>query len=86
MPNDSTTIFRDNVKIRLAELGWQQQDLAHALGVNPSVITSIMRGGGMTLERLDRWAAALGITPTQLISPGMGSGVSKKPRKKSAVG
>jgi transcriptional regulator with XRE-family HTH domain len=85
MQIDSTAVFRENVKLRLAELGWQQGDLAAALEVSPSVITSIMKGGGMTLERLDRWASALGVTASQLITPKSKAIVLRKSRAKSTI-
>lgn len=58
------------IKAKRTELGISQTELAHRMGfVNKSTISKVESGleDNMTSDRLERYAKALGVTPTYLL-------------------
>lgn len=70
-PERAEALLALGARVREAReaVGWTQQDLADAIGVNRVEISMIERGDReMGVLRLARIAAALGITPNDLLS------------------
>lgn len=63
------TIFRRNVQRLLDEYGWTQTDLAAEMGVTKGFVSQVMTTHrGVGLESVEKFAAALGVEPSALIS------------------
>lgn len=60
--------FRRFVKVRLAEMGWSQKDLAIHTGIAESTISAILNGSRPypSVRTLNKMATALGCKPEEL--------------------
>lgn len=70
MPSSrANDVFRANVQFLLDERGMSQRDLAAAVGVKPPTLSTILRGKeGVTLDRAERIAEALGVPLSALLT------------------
>ena len=63
------------VRLRRAELGWSQRQLAERAGMSQSGVDRFEAGGAtLTLELLERLAHTLGLTLTVSLGPGQSPG------------
>lgn len=67
---DSAEFFRINVTAALNEKGWSITELAEAIGSSRPGVSRIIHGhDGVTIERADRIAKALGKQLSHLLDP-----------------
>lgn len=65
----SESVFSRNVRDHLNKRGWTQQDLAERLGISQPAVGKYL-SGDVKLSTIERVAAALGVSPGNLITPG----------------
>jgi len=68
----SESVFSRNVRDHLNKRGWTQQDLAERLGISQPAVGKYL-SGDVKLSTIERVAAALGVSPGNLITPGSAS-------------
>lgn len=62
-------VFRENVQRLLDEYGWNRTDLANEMGVTRGYVSQVMTAHrGIGLEAVEKFAAALSVEPSDLIS------------------
>ena len=62
-------LFRANVADLLEKYGWNQNDLAAAMGVTRGYVSQVMTGHvGIGLEGIEKFAEALSVEPSKLIA------------------
>lgn len=72
-------VFRENVQRLLTEYGWTRTDLAAEMDVTKGYVSQVMTAHrGIGLEAVDRFAKALGVEPSALISENNSSKVTQK--------
>lgn len=68
MSSTASELFRKNIQTVLHENGLSHQALAEMIGTSRPGITRIISGAdGVTIERADRIATALGFTLSELL-------------------
>lgn len=68
MSSPASELFRKNLLAVLRERGMSQNDLAELIGTSRPAISKIISGvEGVTLDRADRIATALGFTLSELL-------------------
>lgn len=70
MPGKLLPVFRDNVERLMIQKDWGRSELAAEMNVTRSYITQVLGGHrGVALAAIDRFAEALGVEPTALVTP-----------------
>lgn len=83
MPVNLHTVFLQNVRRRMSELGMTQRDLAKSMGVTEAYVSRLLAGKNVpSLEMPGRLAPHLGTTPLYLLTPSE----PEKPEKKIPAG
>ncbi|MDO3622827.1 helix-turn-helix transcriptional regulator [Ralstonia pseudosolanacearum] len=63
-----TNAFGSKVRELRTERGWNQRELAERVGVDRNWVSVVEAGKSISLRTLQKFASALGVTPTDLLS------------------
>lgn len=68
-PNDPKTLFGERLRELRKQVGISQEELAHRAGLDRTYVSSCERGRrNLTLECIVKFAAALGVKPSELLA------------------
>ena len=68
MSDRLATVFRNNVRVRMQQLGVSQRELAEKIGVTAAHVNHLLSGyRNPGLETLESFADALATTPAKLL-------------------
>ena len=68
MGEEKQDLFRRNVRMRLAVLGWTMADAAREIGVNPANFRGWLARGTPSARTLERIGKALGVNGWALLN------------------